>query len=125
VGVGSVSLSQKKFLPIDLPAGVTPYIPDCSAFRPLTHPPIRIYTPEPEFSEEARRKRISGSVRLSLTVSPNGTVEDIEITKSLGHGLDEQALRAVQQWRFEPASKDGKPVSARIFVEVMFSLYNK
>lgn len=125
IGVASVSKSRKKFLPIDLPAPPGPYIPDCSAFWPKqsgTHRPIPHYSPDPEYPEEARRHKISGSVLLSLTVGTDGIAHDVTVTKSLGHGFDENAVRSIQEWRFEPAAENGKPVPARITVEVDFSI---
>jgi protein TonB len=51
-------------------------------------------------------------VEVSFTVGIDGIAHDIVVTKSLGHGLDEKALAAVRQWRFEPAAEDGKPIPA-------------
>jgi TonB family protein len=72
---------------------------------------------------EARNAKISGSVELSITVGIDGIPHDIVVTKSLGYGLDENAVAAVQQWKFDPAAEDGKPIPARITVEVSFRYY--
>jgi TonB family protein len=61
-------------------------------------------------------------VLLSLTVGTDGLAHDVTVTKLLGHGFDEQALRSVQEWRFEPAAKNGRPIPARITVQVDFSM---
>jgi TonB family protein len=128
VGVTSVSQSKKKFLAIDLPAPPGPYVRDCGAFwqqppgQPGTHRPIPLYRPEPEYSDEARNAHIQGSVEVSLTVGTDGIAHDIVVTKSLGHGLDEKALTAIRQWRFDPAAEDGKPIPALIKVAVSFRL---
>jgi TonB family protein len=82
--------------------------------------PRAIYQPSPEFSEEARRKKLDGTVMLSLVVTPDGNTTDIKVTTPLGSGLDEKAIAAVRQWKFEPATKDGKPVAVKIKVEVSF-----
>ena len=60
---------------------------------------------------------------LWLIVGPDGRPRDIKITRSLGLGLDEKAIEAVKQWKFEPAMKDGKAVAVQISVEVSFRLY--
>jgi len=60
---------------------------------------------------------------LSLVVTPEGNTTDIKVTTSLGSGLDEKAIEAVRQWKFEPATKDGKPVAVKVAVEVSFHLY--
>jgi len=85
--------------------------------------PIPIFTPEAEFSDEARRAKYQGVCVLSLIVGPDGKPRDIKIGRSLGLGLDEKAIQAVNQWKFEPAMKDGKPVAVAINVEVQFRLY--
>ncbi|MGO9826527.1 MAG: TonB family protein [Terriglobales bacterium] len=85
--------------------------------------PRVIWNPDPEYSEEARREGISGTCVLWLVVSPEGLPRDIRVARVLGHGLDEKAIEAVKQWRFEPAHKDGKPVAVMINVEVTFRMY--
>ena len=85
--------------------------------------PRPIYQPSPDFSEKARKKKFEGVVILSLIITPEGTVRDPVIAKSLGYGLDEKALEAVRKWKFDPATKDGKPVAVRVAVEVNFRLY--
>jgi TonB family protein len=56
-------------------------------------------------------------------VTEDGLPVDVRIEKSVGHGLDENALQSVSKYRFKPAMKDGKPVAARVAVEVNFRLY--
>jgi TonB family protein len=89
------------------------------------HPPVPkvISAPEPEFSEEARRKKIEGTVSLHLTVSENGDVTDAVVTKGLGYGLNEKALEAVRRWKFQAPLKDGQPISTSVDVIVSFHLY--
>jgi len=85
--------------------------------------PRVVYDPDPEYSEEARKAKYQGTVVLWLVVSPEGKPQAIKVTRSLGMGLDEKAIEAVRQWRFEPAQKDGHPVPVQISVEVNFRLY--
>jgi len=84
--------------------------------------PKGTYMPQPEYTDQARRKKISGSVLLSLIVTADGTVKDPEVKKSLDAGLDKRAMETVKQWKFEPATKDGQPVAVRISVEVTFRI---
>jgi TonB family protein len=86
-------------------------------------PPRLIHNTNPEFSDEARRKKIEGVVTLSLVVDTNGQPTDVQVVTPLGHGLDEKAVEAVQQWRFQPAVKDGNPIAKKINVQVNFHLY--
>jgi len=86
-------------------------------------PPRALDTPDPEYSEEARKAKYQGTCVLWLIVGPDGRPRDIKIARSLGLGLDEKAIEAVRNWKFEPAMKDGKPVAVQINVEVSFRLY--
>jgi len=85
--------------------------------------PRAIYTPEPEFSEEARKAKYQGTIVLSLVVDSSGAPAELQIQRPLGLGLDEMAIKAVSAWKFRPAEKDGDPVPVAINVEVSFHLY--
>jgi periplasmic protein TonB len=85
--------------------------------------PRPIYSPEPEFSEEARKAKYQGTCTLMLVVDANGRPTNIRVANSLGMGLDEKAIEKVKTWRFEPAYKDGHPVAVEIALEVDFHLY--
>lgn len=87
--------------------------------------PRPVYQPEPEFSEEARRKKVSGSVTLALVVTSEGEVTNVKVVHRLGSGLDEKAVEAVKQWKFKPATKDGEPVAVALSVEVYFQIKTK
>jgi TonB family protein len=86
-------------------------------------PPRPIFNPEPEFSEEARKAKYQGVCTLGLIVGTDGRPSNIRVLNSLGMGLDERAIEAVKNWKFEPAMKDGHPVRVEIAVEVDFHLY--
>jgi len=86
-------------------------------------PPRALDTPDPEYSEEARKAKYQGTCVLWLIVGPDGKPRDIKVARALGMGLDEKAIQAVRMWKFEPAMKDGKPVAVQINVEVNFRLY--
>jgi len=85
-------------------------------------PPKAIFSPDPEYTKEARKAKHQGLCVLSLIVGADGRPRDIRVARSLGMGLDEKAVEAVQRWRFEPAKKDGKPVAVVINIEVTFRL---
>lgn len=82
--------------------------------------PKAIYSPNPEYSEEARQAKLQGTCILQLVVGPNGRPRDIKVTQGLGRGLDEKAIEAVKAWRFEPGKRYDKPVATIIQVEVTF-----
>ena len=85
--------------------------------------PRALDTPDPEYSEEARKAKYQGICILWLIVGPDGHPRDVKVARSLGMGLDQKAIEAVKKWKFEPAMKDGKPVAVQINVEVNFRLY--
>jgi len=60
---------------------------------------------------------------LQVIVETDGRLRDVRVVRSLGFGLDEKALEAVRQWRFDPARKNGQPVAVVVNIEVNFRLY--
>jgi TonB family protein len=84
--------------------------------------PIALYRPEPEYSDEARRARLQGTVGLDMVVDETGRPRNIRVVKSLGLGLDEEAVKAAAKWRFKPGMKDGKPVPVTAHLDVGFHL---
>jgi TonB family protein len=72
--------------------------------------------------EKGPEKETAG-IWLSTIVGPDGATHDITVTKSLGLGLDEEAVKAVQKWKFTPSTLEGKPVAVKIQIQVDFNLY--
>ena len=85
--------------------------------------PRALFTPEPEFSEEARKAKYQGVVVLDIVVGTDGRVHNQHVVRSLGMGLDEKALEGVKLWKFDPSKKDGRPVAVEMQIEVAFNLY--
>jgi TonB family protein len=85
--------------------------------------PRPIFTPEPEFSEEARKAKYQGVVVLNIIVGTDGRVHTPRVVRSLGMGLDEKAIEGVKTWKFDPSKKDGRPVAVEMNIEVAFNLY--
>jgi TonB family protein len=75
---------------------------------------------DPEYTEKALKHKVSGVVTLSLTVLPDGTTSNVKVTRALEKSLDEAAVNAARQWRFEPGTYEGKPVAVKLDVEVSF-----
>lgn len=84
--------------------------------------PVLVTKIEPEYSEEARKAKYSGTVLLSIVVDSNGLPRDIHVIRPLGLGLDEKAVEAVMKWRFRPGMKGGHAVATQAQVEVNFRL---
>jgi TonB family protein len=81
------------------------------------------FTPEPEFTEVARKERYQGELVLEMIVDNTGKIRAANILRPLGMGLDENAVKSILTWRFDPARVDGKPVAVQMHVEVAFHLY--
>lgn len=86
--------------------------------------PVLLSKAEPLYSEEARKAGIQGVVILYIEVGANGQVQNPKVVKSLGHGLDDQAIEAVKQWKFQPGEKDGAPVAVAATIDVNFRLFS-
>ncbi len=84
--------------------------------------PSVLYKVDPEYSEEARKAKYSGTVLISLVVGPDGRATNIKVVRSLGLGLDEKAMEAVAKWKFKPGTKSGSPVAVQATIEVNFRL---
>ncbi len=84
--------------------------------------PVVVVKIDPEYSEEARKVKLSGSVLLAIVVDTEGRARDIHVAKSLGMGLDEKAIEAVEKWRFKPGMRNGQAVNVRATIEVNFRL---
>ena len=83
-------------------------------------PPRVLSKTEPAYTDEARNAKIEGVVVLSMEIDTDGFPQNIQVVRSLDDGLDQSAVAAVQQWRFKPGEKDGKPVRVAVKVEVNF-----
>jgi TonB family protein len=83
---------------------------------------VIVFKPKPVYSDEARKLNIEGDVLVSVVFQASGTVQVIGVTKGLGHGLDEAAVRAAQQIRFKPALQNGNAVDFSATVHIEFQL---
>jgi TonB family protein len=77
---------------------------------------------DPNYTEEARAAKVSGTVLLRVVIGTDGIAHDINVVKGIGSGLDEKAVTAVMQWHFAPGTKDGQPVPVRAQIEINFKL---
>ncbi|RPI55311.1 MAG: energy transducer TonB [Acidobacteria bacterium] len=80
----------------------------------------RVY---PQYSADALRRKVKGSVTLRCVVDRDGLPTRLEVIKPLDEDLDRAALDALKQWRFAPGEKDGKAVLVQI--DVMFAFWTK
>ena len=85
-------------------------------------PPAIIFKREPQYSKEALKAKLQGTIVLYIEVDPTGHARNIKVIRALGYGLDEKAIEAVSKWEFRPGMKDGHPVTVAATVQVNFRL---
>jgi TonB family protein len=85
-------------------------------------PPRLLREVKADYTEEARRRSLTGEVLLEIVVRADGTVGDVKLLQGLGAGLNERAISAVRQWRFSPAERFGTAVDVVVEVGVEFRL---
>ncbi|MGO8719437.1 MAG: energy transducer TonB [Acidobacteriaceae bacterium] len=86
-------------------------------------PPIILFEPQAEFSDQARMAKYQGLCVVELVVDAKGMPRDAKVIRPLGMGLDEKALDAVRQYRFKPATLNGRPVAVRMDISIDFHIY--
>jgi TonB family protein len=98
-------------------------------------PPILVYSVDAEFSDAARRKKISATVAVGVRIGVDGLPKDVHVVRSAAEDftkpkerkaaatLDEKAVEAARQYRFKPGMYQGKPVPTAVTVEVNFHIF--
>jgi TonB family protein len=81
-----------------------------------------VFKPRPDYTDEARQLRIEGEVVIRVLFTAAGEVRILEVVRSLGHGLDENAIRAAEKIRFKPALRNKLPVDSTAVVRIAFQL---
>jgi TonB family protein len=85
--------------------------------------PVEItFKPKPDYTDEGRKQKISGEVRLEVLFRSDGAVHVVRVLQGLGYGLDEQAVKAAEQIKFKPALHQGEPVDSTALVHIIFEL---
>jgi protein TonB len=85
--------------------------------------PTLVKEVRPHYPPEAKADKIQGTVLMTAVVREDGTVGDVNVTRSLDTKyLDAEAVKAVKLWTFKPGMKDGKPVSVLVTIEIAFTL---
>jgi len=89
---------------------------------PVSNPRV-VSTAEPQFSEEARREKVSGNVLIAIAMTAEGGVEAEWLVRPLGYGLDEKAFETVSKYRFGPVTMGGQTVGSMMAIEVNFQIF--
>jgi protein TonB len=79
---------------------------------------------KPQYTADAMRAKVQGTVLLECVVLPDGSVGSVEVVRSLDStfGLDQEAIKAAKQWRFRPGTRFGEPVAVLVTIELTFTL---
>ena len=85
--------------------------------------PRAVYTPDPDFSEEARKAKINANIVTAFIVDATGQVHDLWVVRPGGHGLDEKAAEAVLAYRLRPATCYGNPIAVPLSAEINFQIF--
>jgi TonB family protein len=85
-------------------------------------PPVLLREVKPDYTEEARARKIEGDVVMEIVVNRDGSVGSVRLLQGLGYGLDARATAAVRQWRFSPATRQGVPVDVLVEVAMEFKI---
>jgi TonB family protein len=104
----------------DLP--LAPDVAVSTAPPPVTQPKA-ILSFDPTYSKQGREEKFQGMVALRIIVGADGRVYQPKVSRAAGHGLDENALRIISMWRFEPARQLDKPVAVYASIEINFKLF--
>jgi periplasmic protein TonB len=96
------------------------------AFRPGNgvNLPQPLKEVKPQYTADAMRAKVQGTVLLECVVLPDGSVGAVEVVRSLdsAFGLDQEAIKAAKQWRFRPGTRFGEPVAVLVTIELTFTL---
>jgi TonB family protein len=85
--------------------------------------PVEItFKPKPDYTDEGRKQKVNGEVRLEVLFKSDGQVHVIRVLQGLGYGLDEQAVKAAEQIKFKPALREGQPIDSMAQIHIIFEL---
>ena len=108
------------FADADVPAAPTVRSRPAEAVRAV--PAEILSKPTPVYTQEARSLRIEGEVLLEVVLEASGNLHVVRVVHGLGHGLDDNAVKAAEQIHFKPAMRDGQPTDSTVVLHIIFQL---
>ena len=119
----AIPVSARSLAPLHVDgSGGIEIFPPRDARESRITPPKFVKVVEPKYTEEAKQREIGGTARCGIVVSNTGAVDSVWLLRPIGSGLDENAMKAVAQYKLDPALLDGKPVSVAVKVDVNFQI---
>jgi periplasmic protein TonB len=85
--------------------------------------PVCTYQPEPNYSDEARKAHIQGTVVLDSIIQKDGAIDVTKVAQKLGYGLDDEAIKILKKWKCNPGKVNGQPVAVQLQIVINFHLY--
>jgi TonB family protein len=117
----SATVQSAGFADADVPAAPTVHSHSAEAATNLAPAEI-LSKPTPIYTPEARKLRIEGEVLLQVVLEASGNLRVVRVVRGLGHGLDDNAVRAAEQIHFKPAMRDGQPADSTVVLHIIFQL---
>jgi TonB family protein len=119
--VSAGAVQSGGFASADVPAA--PTVRSHSAEPASRAVPAEIISkPTPIYTQEAKNLRIEGEVQLEVVLEASGNLRVLRVVRGLGHGLDDNAVKAAQQIHFKPAIRDGQPADSTVVLHIVFQL---
>jgi TonB family protein len=117
----SSAVQSSGFASADVPAA--PTVGSRSAEPASRAIPAEILSkPTPIYTQEAKNLRIEGEVLLEVILEASGSLKVKRVVRGLGHGLDDNAVKAAEQIHFKPAMRDGQPADSTVVLHIIFQL---
>ncbi len=116
------TVQQSGFGDADVPAPPSVHSHSAEVSAAPAIPAEIISKPVPVYTQEARSLRIQGEVLLEVVLQASGNLHVVRVVRGLGHGLDDNAVKAAEQIRFKPATKDGQPADSTVVLHIIFQL---
>ena len=116
------AVQQSGFGDADVPAPPTVHSHSSDTASGSAVPAEIISKPTPVYTQEARKLRIEGEVLLEVVLEASGNLRVKRVVRGLGHGLDDNAVKAAEQIRFRPATRNGQPADSTVVLHIIFQL---
>jgi TonB family protein len=116
------AVQQSGFGDADVPAPPSVHSHSAEITAATGVPAEIISKPVPVYTQEARSLRIQGEVLLEVVLQASGNLHVLRVVRGLGHGLDDNAVKAAEQIRFRPATRDGQPTDSTVVLHIIFQL---
>jgi TonB family protein len=116
------AVQQSGFGDADVPAPPTVHSHSAESADGSAVPAEIVSKPTPDYTQEARKLRIEGEVLLEVVLEASGNLRVKRVVRGLGHGLDDNAVKAAEQIRFRPATRNGQPADSTVVLHIIFQL---